>query len=306
MPMTTKSGLLLLIILLTFFLVVYCFKKSEGMCSIEKAMDDNDITIFYGSFGAVGVKTASTGDKIIVSVKKNEQVPDNTTFSLYGENGESIIIHKGEDEVYLIVNDDSLHNKESPINDTTLTYYGRNGSVIVTTSIDGSMTIDNYNVKYNHDETSINTFYGPNGVRVDIIRTPDGQLNIANGNSKNNINISKNPLNDYVRKTEMFPMISSPTCQSIDSCEHVDSTCNKESDKESKSNDSTTSDNEKNNMAKRDELILKDNSGNVAVRNMQGNTVSAKPGSQNKIGKYLGDNSITSEPLPMLNNFSSF
>lgn len=67
---------------IAFLCVVYFFKNSEGMCSVEiNETDDENIVVYYGEFGSVTVRTMENGDRIIVGIKRNDSFDSATGMS---------------------------------------------------------------------------------------------------------------------------------------------------------------------------------------------------------------------------------
>lgn len=331
--MKKKQIMILLLILLLFLCVVYFFKNSEGMCSVEiNEMNDENIVVYYGEFGSVTVKTMENGDRIIVGVKRNDSFDDSVnTFQLYGPEEDTIIVHKTEDGLYVLVSDESAKEEEES---SIVTYYGNYGSVTVETNSDGSKTILEYNVTYSNESHSVSTFYGPNGNSIDVVRTPDGTVRIVSDNTTKDV-ITINPKNNFIRKTEIVPPVC-PVCPSITSCEKVS-----QSSESSKDGKKTTIEGPNGGKITQDEdgnidavgprggtatvssngnaaiqtaqgtTVIKTENGMVAMNDQNGNVVAKGPqgnmvASNGKIGMYLGDNTMINEPMPVLNNFSSF
>lgn len=337
--MKKNQIMILLFILLLFFCAVYFFKNNEGMCSVDvREVDSDNTTVYYGEFGSVTVKTMENGDRIIIGVKKNSGFDDNVnTFELYGPEEETIVVHKTEEGTYVLVSEESMEHAEEP---SIITYYGDYGSVTVKTNSDGSKTILKYEVSYSNESHSISTFYGPNGNSIDVIRTPDGNIRIVSDNHNADV-ITINPKNNFIRKTEIVPPVC-PVCPSITSCEKVSqSSKSSDSSDEINQSSSTTIEGPNGGSITQDEhgnidavgphggtatvstsgdaniqttqgttvvktengmVAMNDQRGNVVVKGPQGNMVA----SNGKIGMYLGDNTIINEPMPILNNFSSF
>jgi hypothetical protein len=305
--MTIKIGVLLLI-LLTFLIVVYFSSQEEGMCSLETVTEESDIIVYYGEFGSVRVRVMENGDKIIVgAVKKDSTAMDNIRHTLYGPDGESITIFKSEDGEFLVINEESIENNNH--DNDIITYYGNNGSITVRyNEEDGSKTIIKNKTSYSNDSTSINTYYGPNGNSIDVIRTPDGNLRII---TDGDASVYVKPRNNFIRKTEIVPPVC-PICPSITSCATTpESTCDNNKTEESNinilqgPNGGVVVQGPDGGVAVQgpnEDTILKDSNGNITTRDVEGNSIS----NSGKVGMYLGDNSIVSDPMPVLNNFSSF
>ena len=330
--MTNKISVLLLILLSYFFVTYYLHNfYNEGMCTIEDL--DDDVTVYYGEFGSVRVRTNSDGDKIIIGVTKNESYnTDSTTVTLHGPDQESITVYKNENGEYLIVDNDTVDDTEYG---DTMVYYGNNGSVTVKTNNDGSKSIIDYNTSYDSNSTSINTYYGPNGNSVDIIKTPDGNIKIVGDNKTSGETVYVNTKNNFIRKTEIVPPVC-PVCPSITSCQNVNNETNTITGP--KGGTVTQGENgglliegsqggtavigpDGNAAAQGPDggLAVRGSEGNVAVRGSEGNVaLSGSEGTiirgpqgttlarNGKVGMYLGDNSLVNTPMPILNNFSTF
>lgn len=336
----TKIGILLLILLCYIFLV-YVSTPIEGMCSLDDS-ENGETNIYYGKFGQVAVKTNSNGEKTIVGVKRNTNVEESSQMILYGPHDESITIYKSSNGKYVIANPSSTQVDSNTGN--TITYYGNNGSVTISTNAEGNEEVSNYNFESKNID-SVETYWGPNGNSVNVVMTSDGNVklisseNVAENdiytwnvkNKKININTT-NSCDNYIRKTEIVPPVC-PACPSVTSCEKI----NDESDDDENDVNTITGPNGGTVTQTKDgtvvvegpkggQAVVTDNGtvvrgpeGGVIVRDSEGNTATNSQANvtvnktitnmnainRGKVGMYLGDNSVT-DPMPVLNNFSSF
>ena len=375
--MMNKLLVLLAIILLYFLIVFMFYPKIENMSTLDDGNDSDD-KFFHGEFGTVKVKTASNGDRVIVAIKPNYKSYSTKKHVLYGAEKQTITIYKTDNGKYAIVDEKSIE-QTSPNQKKVMTYYGNTGSVTIRRNSDGTRAIINFQTNMVVDDTSINTFYGPDGNSVDIIRTPDGNLKIVtesihstsskkttsdeekNDEEKNDdeesddeenddeenddeeseddddTEIEEDNKNDYIRKSQIVPPVC-PACPSVTSCAKVNSGSDDEnSDEEGDDNytKATPSSSSSSSSSKQDQSqkqaqtassqssqqtqyqqsnknsqqqsnngkgTVKSNETQNIIRGPRGNVIQT----QGKVGMYLGDNSINQEPMPILNNFSTF
>lgn len=341
--MIGKLGMLLLILIL-FFLIVYFINRREGMSTLDIVDEaDSDVSIYYGKFGTVRVRTLSDGSKVVVSVKQNENYSDNKEMiTVYGEDGETLRIFINEDGKFSVVDNSTVD--EDARNTSTTTFYGNHGSVTVATNDDGTRTIIDYTVN-EEDTVGIHTFYGPKGNSVDVIRTPDGNLKIMAGDGDGNRVFVKTG-SDYIRKSEIVPPVC-PACPSITSCASADGKCDGKTETEEREEISNTfstvegPNGTKVTQGNNGATLIQGKNDTSVVVGPKGNTVVASPQSEqaastdvsvpkqsnvvmqqkdikiirtpegnvrtdDKVGMYLGDNRVMNEPMPILNNFSTF
>lgn len=326
--MTNRLGVILMI-LLGFFVIVYYSNGKEGMSTLDVVDESNsDVSVYYGEFGTLRIRTMPNGDRVVVAVKRNmDYVENKEIITVYGADGDTVYVYVNEDGEYLVIDNNTVD--EDTVIKSTSTYYGNHGSVTISTDEDGDKHISDY--KVNEDDTvGIHTFYGPQGNSVDIIRTPDGDLKIVDtGNGKT---LYVNTKNDYIRKTEIVPPVC-PACPSVTTCASADGNCgdkSKEEEQEEISNTFTSVTGPRRNtvtQGKNGGTVIQGKSGtdvvigpkgnavaskdsNVVMRDTSGTTIIRTPEgnvrADTKIGMYLGDNSVINQPMPILNSFSTF
>ena len=212
-----KNILVVLLIVTFYLLIIYLNNISkESMCNLDEYTygtnsensSDQNITVYYGSIGSVTVRVLPNGERIIVNVDKNSDVTAsqlNEAMVFYNQDGDTIVVYKTIDGDYVISN-------TSEITDGSVeTYYGNNGSVTIQTNPDGTKEIVDYNTSYPNDVTSVQSFYGPNGKEISVIRTPDGTLKIVTASTNGTIVTTGYNRNDYVLKSQVVPPVC-PTC----------------------------------------------------------------------------------------------
>ena len=316
-----KNILVVLLILTFYLLIIYLNNISkESMCNLDEYnygtnsenSANQNITVYYGSIGSVTVRVLPNGERIVINVDKNSDVTAsqlNQAMVFYNQDGDTIVVYKTVDGDYVISN-------TSEITDGSVeTYYGNNGSVTIKTNEDGTKEIMDYNTSYPNDVTSVQTFYGPNGKEVNVIRTPDGTLKLVTASSNGSIVSTGYNRNDYILKSQVVPPVC-PTCPAT-TCAN----CNNDPDNED-NNDSTT-DNTNNNDTGSSST---DSSSNGSSSNGSSSNGSSSNGSSSNetssnglmygdgstdiisngdpIGSYLGP--IVGTPMPLLNDFSRF
>lgn len=361
--------LVLLAIILLYLLVVFMFyPKVENMSTLDDSNDSDD-QLFHGEFGTVKVKTVDNGDKVIVAVKPNYKSYSTRQHILYGAKKQTITIYKTDNGKYAIVDEKSI-DQVVPNQKKVITYYGNTGSVTIRRNSDGTKAIINFQTNMAVDDTSINTFYGPDGNSVDIVRTPDGNLKIVtdsihtkdsdklSNKSSNKKKMSdeeeesdseeeeekeedkkdKDSKDDFIRKSQIVPPVC-PACPSVTSCAKVnkddeDADTDEEDDDYSKPTATSSTNNQsqsqnkqmKNQQQQQQQQVqsqqqqqmqnqqqqstsvyngkknVKSNETQNTIRGPRGNSLQ----NEGKVGMYLGDNSINQEPMPILNNFSTF
>ncbi len=341
----------LLLILLCYIFLVYISNPIEGMCTLDDN-ESGEINIYYGKFGQVAVKTNSNGEKTIVGVKRNTNVKESNQMILYGPDDESITIYKSSNGKYLIANPSSTQVDSNTGN--TITYYGNNGSVTMTTNSEGNEEVSTYNFETKKID-SVETYWGPNGNSVNVVMTSDGKVKLVSSesvsdsdiytwnvkNKKITINSDSSSCDNYIRKTEIVPPVC-PACPSVTSCEKINDDSDDHDDvntitgpkggsvtqtkdgtvvvKGAKGGQAVVSDNGTIVRGPEGGVVVKDSEGNTGVRGPGGNTATSDSQgnvtvnktitnmnalNNGKVGMYLGDNSVT-DPMPVLNNFSSF
>ena len=212
-----KNIIVVLLIVTFYLLIIYLNNISkEGMCSLDEynyefnseTNINQNITVYYGNIGSATVRVLPNGQRIIINVDKNSDVTTsqlNEPMVFYNQDGDTIVVYKTVDGDYVISN-------TSEITDGSVeTYYGNNGSVTVKTNEDGTKEIMDYNTSYPNDVTSVQSFYGPNGKEVSIIRTPDGTLKIVTASSNGAIVSPGYNRNDYLLKSQVVQQVC-PTC----------------------------------------------------------------------------------------------
>ena len=237
--------LVLLAIILVYLLVVFMFyPKVESMATLDDGNDSDD-QLFHGEFGTVKVKTADNGDRVIVAVKPNYKSYSTRQHILYGAKKQTITIYKTDNGKYAVVDENSIDQVGSN-QKKVITYYGNTGSVTIRRNSDGTKAIINFQTNMVVDDTSINTFYGPDGNSVDIVRTPDGNLKIVTDSihTKKSDKASEekdeekdeeseeeeeveeeeedeeDEADDFIRKSQIVPPVC-PACPSVTSCAKV-------------------------------------------------------------------------------------
>ena len=369
--------LVLLAIILVYLLVVFMFyPKVESMATLDDGNDSDD-QLFHGEFGTVKVKTADNGDRVIVAVKPNYKSYSTRQHILYGAKKQTITIYKTDNGKYAVVDENSI-DQVGPNQKKVITYYGNTGSVTIRRNSDGTKAIINFQTNMVVDDTSINTFYGPDGNSVDIVRTPDGNLKIVTDSihTKKSDKVSEeededsdeekdeeseeeeeeedeeDEADDFIRKSQIVPPVC-PACPSVTSCAKVnkkdeDADTDEEDDDYTNTNASSSTNNQsqsqkkqaqsqqqqaqsqqqqqqqqqaqsqqqqaqsqqqqgpsrqqQSSMVNKGKQSVKSNETQNTIRGPRGNSLQT----DGKVGMYLGDNSINQEPMPILNNFSTF
>ena len=350
--------LVLLAIILVYLLVVFMFyPKVESMATLDDGNDSDD-QLFHGEFGTVKVKTADNGDRVIVAVKPNYKSYSTRQHILYGAKKQTITIYKTDNGKYAVVDEKSI-DQVGPNQKKVITYYGNTGSVTIRRNSDGTKAIINFQTNMVVDDTSINTFYGPDGNSVDIVRTPDGNLKIVTDSihTKKSDKVSEekdedsdeeedeedeeeeDEADDFIRKSQIVPPVC-PACPSVTSCAKVnkkdeDADTDEEDDDYTNTNASSSTNNQsqsqkkqaqsqqqqqqqaqsqqqqqqqgpsrqqQSSMVNNGKQYVKSNETQNTIRGPRGNSLQT----EGKVGMYLGDNSINQEPMPILNNFSTF
>ena len=263
---------------------------------------DQNITVYYGSIGSVTVRVLPNGERIIVNVDKNSDVTAsqlNEAMVFYNQDGDTIVVYKTIDGDYVISN-------TSEITDGSVeTYYGNNGSVTIQTNPDGTKEIVDYNTSYPNDVTSVQSFYGPNGKEISVIRTPDGTLKIVTASTNGTIVTTGYNRNDYVLKSQVVPPVC-PTCPAT-TCANCNNDSNDETNDDSTNNDtgSSSTDSSSNgsssNGSSSNGSSSNETSSNESTYN-NGTTDIISNGEP--IGSYLGP--VVGTPMPLLNDFSRF
>jgi len=305
----------LVLLILFFFFIIYLSSptSNEGMCTMEE--EDSELVVYYGSIGSVSVKVLSNGDKLVIKLNPNENVDKSNMDSMvfYGPDGDTIIVYKTENDEYVISSE--THLDENDI----VTYYGKNGSVTVKTDSEGNKSIVDYNTSYSNDSTSINTFYGPNGNDISVIRTPDGNLKLVTGKNPNDVTTTSK--NDYVLKTKIVPPVC-PTCPAINYCNNgcgdIDN-ANELEDDEEDSNDESNSDNTNGSQNDTTNGSSSNGSNDSSENgNGNGNSNGNGNGNGNSNGNGNGNNGYSymigsllnkyeqADPMPVLSDFSKF
>ena len=314
-----KNILVVLLILTFYLLIVYLNNISkESMCNLDEYnygtnsenSANQNITVYYGSIGSVTVRVLPNGERIIINVDKNSDVTTsqlNEAMVFYNQDGDTIVVYKTVDGDYVISN-------TSQITDGSVeTYYGNNGSVTIKTNDDGTKEIMDYNTSYPNDVTSVQSFYGPNGKEISVIRTPDGTLKIVTASTNGTIVTTGYNRNDYVLKSQVVPPVC-PTCPAT-TCAN----CNNDSNDETDDSNADSTDNDSGSSST-------DSSSNGSSSNGSSSNGSSSNGSSSSetssngstynngttdiisngdpIGSYLGP--VVGNPMPLLNDFSSF
>ena len=325
-----KNILVVLLIVTFYLLIIYLNNISkEGMCNLDEynyefnseTNINQNITVYYGSIGSATVRVLPNGERIIINVDKNSDVTTsqlNEPMTFYNQNGDTIVVYKTLDGDFVISND-------SQITDGSVeTYYGNNGSVTVKINEDGTKEIIDYNTSFPNDVTSVQTFYGPNGREVNVIRTPDGTLKLVTASTGGTIVSPGYNRNDYVLKSQVVPPVC-PTCPAT-TCANCNNDSNDEtndnSNADSTNNDSGSSSNDSSsNGSSSNESSSNGSSSNGSSSNTSSsNGSSSNDSSPNglvygdgttdiisngaPIGSYLGP--VVGTPMPLLNDFSRF
>ena len=332
-----KIILALFFILLFYLLIVYLNDiTKEGMCSLDEYTYNNEtnininksINVYYGEIGSATVRTLPNGDQVIVNVDKNSDVDTaelDKPMVFYSENGNTITVYKTNDGDYVI-------SKNSEITDGSVqTFYGNNGSVTVQVNANGTKDIIDYNTSYPNDVTSVQSFYGPNGGQINVIRTPDGQLKLVTASVNGSISGASYNRNDYILKTQVVPPVcpSCPaiTCADCDNSSSSDDTSNDSSSNGSSSNGSS-SNSSSSNSSSSNSSSSNSSSSNKSSSNSSSSSDSTSSDSTSNttsnnntstgteytndiisngipIGSYLNDQP-QGDPMPILNDFSKF
>ena len=336
-----KIILALFFILIFYLLVVYLNNiTKEAMCSLDEytysqtnVNINKTITVYYGEIGSATVRTLPNGDQVIINVEKNSDV--NTSeldkpMVFYSENGNTITVYKTTDGDYVI-------SKNSEITDGSVqTFYGNNGSVTVQINANGSKEIIDYNTSYPNDVTSVQSFYGPNGNQINVIRTPDGQLKLVTASVNGSINGTSYNRNDYILKTQVVPPVcpSCPatTCADCNTSSSSDGTSNDSSSNGSSSNGSSSNGSSSNSSSSNSSSSNSSSSNNSSSNNSSSSSSSSSDSTSSDstsnttsnnntstgteytndiisngtpIGSYLND-IPQGDPMPLLNDFSKF
>lgn len=307
--MMKNKTVIIVLLLLLFLFTIYLNAPSsnEGMCTMPEDENTGDIVVYYGSIGSVKVKVVSNGDKYVVKLNPHNNVDSSQLNSMefYGPDGDTIKVYKTENGEYVI--SDEVHLEENDV----ITYYGKNGSVTVKTDSNGEKSIVDYNTSYSNDSTSVNTFYGPNGLEVNVIRTPDGNLKLVTGYGSTKTSTNKN---DYILKTEVVPPVC-PTCPAVNYCDNkcsdIDNANEIEDDETEEESESTT--NTVTGPQGGSITQTTDESGNTSTTISNGSTSSSSSSSSSgssstysmMIGSLLNEYAQT-DPMPVLSDFSKF
>lgn len=319
-----KNILVVLLILTFYLLIVYLNNISkESMCNLDEYnygtnsenSANQNITVYYGSIGSVTVRVLPNGERIIINVDKNSDVTTsqlNEAMVFYNQDGDTIVVYKTVDGDYVISN-------TSQITDGSVeTYYGNNGSVTIKTNDDGTKEIMDYNTSYPNDVTSVQSFYGPNGKEISVIRTPDGTLKIVTASTNGTIVTTGYNRNDYVLKSQVVPPVC-PTCPAT-TCANCNNDSNDETDDsnaDSTDNDSgSSSTDSSSNGSSSNGSSSNGSSSNGSSSNGSSSSETSSNGSTynngttdiisngDPIGSYLGP--VVGNPMPLLNDFSRF
>ena len=311
-----KNILVVLLIVTFYLLIIYLNNISkESMCNLDEYTygtnsensSDQNITVYYGSIGSVTVRVLPNGERIIVNVDKNSDVTAsqlNEAMVFYNQDGDTIVVYKTIDGDYVISN-------TSEITDGSVeTYYGNNGSVTIQTNPDGTKEIVDYNTSYPNDVTSVQSFYGPNGKEISVIRTPDGTLKIVTASTNGTIVTTGYNRNDYVLKSQVVPPVC-PTCPAT-TCANCNNDSNDETNNDSTNNDtgSSSTDSSSNGSSSNGSSSNESSSNGSSSNETSSNESTYNNGTTDiisngdPIGSYLGP--VVGTPMPLLNDFSRF